>query len=401
MSQTGRPSGRPFSFWRLCVPTGYTPIYRIEKGGIDITDRFNDRTTQIKVELQAGGGNDDQCTITLDDRDWAIARPIPGRDHRRSGSATRSSGSPTWVRSRSTTSLFIGTPRSIMLVGTSTGSTTFRRLRPSRSSTTSRSATFSARWPARPGSQPAIGWRPGRHHHPVQEPGHQQPPHDPRAGAPVRRRGEGRRRQADVRQARRTHDGERHRAADARPASRSTSAPGASSYSSRPGVRFGARHRGGTTRTWSASGSITPLAGSELGGQVFGGPFNSARSSTRRRKRSWQRKSKMEALKRAEVTGRLRSRQGRSLDQGSADDPRDRNARRHRRLVRRRQGDPHVHQKHRHQDRRWNARLRATGDNFEQASKEFWRPIGRTVGESSGSGTASCQTTSTSRAATL
>lgn len=60
------------------MATGYTPIYRVMKGGIDITGNFNDRTTQIKVELIAGGGEGDNCTITLDDRDWAIAAIDPG-----------------------------------------------------------------------------------------------------------------------------------------------------------------------------------------------------------------------------------------------------------------------------------------------------------------------------------
>ncbi|WP_316207377.1 hypothetical protein [Bradyrhizobium sp. SZCCHNR3118] len=60
------------------MATGYTPIYRIMKGGIDITSNFNDRTTQIKVELYAGGGQGDSCSITLDDRDWALAPIDPG-----------------------------------------------------------------------------------------------------------------------------------------------------------------------------------------------------------------------------------------------------------------------------------------------------------------------------------
>jgi phage protein D len=60
------------------VTTGYTPIYRIMKDGVDITGQFNDRTLQIKVDLQAGNGNDDQCTLLVDDRDWRIARPLTG-----------------------------------------------------------------------------------------------------------------------------------------------------------------------------------------------------------------------------------------------------------------------------------------------------------------------------------
>lgn len=39
--------------------------------------KLNDRTLQIKVDLQSGRGNDDQRTILVDDRDWRVARPIP------------------------------------------------------------------------------------------------------------------------------------------------------------------------------------------------------------------------------------------------------------------------------------------------------------------------------------
>lgn len=60
------------------MPTGYTPIYKIMKGGDDITARFNDRTIDIKVELVAGGGDTDKCTIKVDDRDWKIATPTTG-----------------------------------------------------------------------------------------------------------------------------------------------------------------------------------------------------------------------------------------------------------------------------------------------------------------------------------
>lgn len=55
------------------MPTGFTPIYKIMKGGIDITDRFDDRTTQIEVILKGGDGDSDTCTITVDDRDWRIS----------------------------------------------------------------------------------------------------------------------------------------------------------------------------------------------------------------------------------------------------------------------------------------------------------------------------------------
>jgi len=55
-----------------------TPIYKIERGGIDITGRFNDRCTAINVTLTAGAGSGDVLKITLDDRDWAIAKPNVG-----------------------------------------------------------------------------------------------------------------------------------------------------------------------------------------------------------------------------------------------------------------------------------------------------------------------------------
>lgn len=55
------------------MPTGYTPIYKIMKGGQDITSHFNDRTTEISVTLKGGGGDADICKITVDDRDWRIA----------------------------------------------------------------------------------------------------------------------------------------------------------------------------------------------------------------------------------------------------------------------------------------------------------------------------------------
>lgn len=55
------------------MPTGITPIYKIMKGGIDITDHFNDRTVAIEVNLKGGGGDTDTCKIAVDDRDWRIA----------------------------------------------------------------------------------------------------------------------------------------------------------------------------------------------------------------------------------------------------------------------------------------------------------------------------------------
>ena len=55
------------------MPAGYTPVFKILKDGNDITNRFNDRTTSIQVQLKGGGGDSDTCSITIDDRDWKIA----------------------------------------------------------------------------------------------------------------------------------------------------------------------------------------------------------------------------------------------------------------------------------------------------------------------------------------
>lgn len=60
------------------MPTGYTPIYRISRGGVDITNKFNDRCVMIRVDFSSGDGDDDKCFISLDDRDWAIAAPNLG-----------------------------------------------------------------------------------------------------------------------------------------------------------------------------------------------------------------------------------------------------------------------------------------------------------------------------------
>ena len=60
------------------MPSGYTPVFRIMHEGNDVTDRFNDRTTQIKVDLSSGGGNSDTCSISVDDRDWRVASPEVG-----------------------------------------------------------------------------------------------------------------------------------------------------------------------------------------------------------------------------------------------------------------------------------------------------------------------------------
>ncbi|TYO65546.1 hypothetical protein FXV83_16575 [Bradyrhizobium hipponense] len=102
------------------MTTGYTPIYRIMKDGEDITGNFNDRTLQIKVDLQAGNGNDDQCTILIDDRDWRVARPYTGDiiavwlGYVEVGMAYMGSFEVSDVS-------FIGPPRQIKLLAKSTG----------------------------------------------------------------------------------------------------------------------------------------------------------------------------------------------------------------------------------------------------------------------------------------
>lgn len=53
------------------MPTGFTPLYKIMKGGLDITSHFNDRTTEIQVILK-NAGDSATCKITVDDRDWRI-----------------------------------------------------------------------------------------------------------------------------------------------------------------------------------------------------------------------------------------------------------------------------------------------------------------------------------------
>lgn len=108
------------------MTTGYTPIYRIMKGDVDVTDRFNDRTTDIKVVLQSGGGDGDQCVIKVDDRDWKIARPVVGDvievwlGYQEVGLAYMGQFSIDDVT-------FLGMPRSIQLTGNSTGMKTIMK----------------------------------------------------------------------------------------------------------------------------------------------------------------------------------------------------------------------------------------------------------------------------------
>ncbi len=60
------------------MPIGFTPTYQIIKDGIDISGHFNDRTTSIRVDFAGGDGSGDTATLSLDDRDWQIARPNVG-----------------------------------------------------------------------------------------------------------------------------------------------------------------------------------------------------------------------------------------------------------------------------------------------------------------------------------
>ncbi|MGN8095418.1 hypothetical protein [Methylobacterium sp. 22177] len=100
------------------MPFGFTPIFRIEQEGIDISDRFNDRLIAIDVRHSAGGGDSDTVEITLDDRDWKIAKPTVGRKleiylgYKEVGLAQQNVYEIKRVE-------FSGPPRSIKITGTS------------------------------------------------------------------------------------------------------------------------------------------------------------------------------------------------------------------------------------------------------------------------------------------
>lgn len=108
------------------MPTGYTPIYRIYKGGADITGPFNDRTTQIKVELTSGLGDNDKLTIMVDDRDWRVQRPYGGESlqvwlgYLEIGLAYMGTFEIDDVT-------FLGKPRSIKLTGESAGMSSIQK----------------------------------------------------------------------------------------------------------------------------------------------------------------------------------------------------------------------------------------------------------------------------------
>lgn len=60
------------------MPVSYTPIYRITKDDVDITDRFNDRCTSIQIRMTSGGGDSDTIQIVLDNRDFKLMTPDVG-----------------------------------------------------------------------------------------------------------------------------------------------------------------------------------------------------------------------------------------------------------------------------------------------------------------------------------
>jgi uncharacterized protein len=102
------------------VTTGYTPIYQIFKDGADITDRFNDRTISMKITLQAGGGQGDICQISVDDRDWRVARPFNG-DFLEIWLGYAEIGMAFMGLFQISDVSFVGPPRSIAITGSSTG----------------------------------------------------------------------------------------------------------------------------------------------------------------------------------------------------------------------------------------------------------------------------------------
>lgn len=57
------------------MSTGYTPIYKIEREGVDITSAFNERCTSMRIDFASTDGGDDIATFVLNDRDWRIAYP--------------------------------------------------------------------------------------------------------------------------------------------------------------------------------------------------------------------------------------------------------------------------------------------------------------------------------------
>lgn len=60
------------------MSSGYTPAFRVAKGGLDLSDQLQDRVLSIKVLHAGGDGASDTCEITLDDRDFRIETILPG-----------------------------------------------------------------------------------------------------------------------------------------------------------------------------------------------------------------------------------------------------------------------------------------------------------------------------------
>jgi phage protein D len=102
------------------MPIGFTPIFRIDLDGTDITSRFNDRLVEIAVTLGPGGPEQDICSITLDDRDWRLASPAVGRKleiylgYKEVGLAQQNVFEINTVE-------YVGPPRSIKITGTAVG----------------------------------------------------------------------------------------------------------------------------------------------------------------------------------------------------------------------------------------------------------------------------------------
>lgn len=57
---------------------GFTPVFRVERNGDDITSTIADRLISLRITSYQGGGDSDQATLTVDDRDWNIALPNVG-----------------------------------------------------------------------------------------------------------------------------------------------------------------------------------------------------------------------------------------------------------------------------------------------------------------------------------
>jgi phage protein D len=102
------------------MPTSLTPIYRIIKGGDDITGHFNDRTTKIHCELKSGNGESDRFEVQLDDRDFRLKLPQTGAKlnielgYKELGLSTMGSYQINEI-------YLTGTPKSMRLVGLAAG----------------------------------------------------------------------------------------------------------------------------------------------------------------------------------------------------------------------------------------------------------------------------------------